>query len=115
MRFIGRTAATFASLAITLAATVILAELKGTQHGPQHLIFFYLAPTAFVAILYGSVLSMASAILATLVAAFFLYEPINSFYVSDPRELGELFWFGIVGLLGAKSMAALLRSPQKPF
>jgi len=42
-------------------------------------VFFYLAPTAFVAILYGSVLSMLCAIAATLAAAFFLYDPMYSF------------------------------------
>jgi K+-sensing histidine kinase KdpD len=114
MRLIGRTAPILASLAIIFAATLILSRFKVVQHSPQHLVFFYLAPTAFVAIIYGSVLSMLSAILATLVAAFFLYDPIYSFYVSDPREIGELILFAIVGLLGAKSVAALMRSPEKP-
>jgi len=114
MRLVGRTAPILVSLAIILAVTVILSRLRITQHGPQHLVFFYLAPTAFVAIFYGSVASMLCAVAATLVAAFFLYDPIYSFYVSDPREVGELILFAIVGLLGAKSMAALMRSPQKP-
>jgi len=114
MRLVGRTAPILVSLAIILAVTVVLSRLKIGQPGPQHLVFFYLTPTALVAILYGSVLSMLCAIAATLVAAFFLYDPVYSFYVSDPREVGELVLFAIVGLLGAKSMAALMRSPQKP-
>ena len=114
MRFCGRTAPIFVSLMIIAAMTAILSRLKLAEHGSQHLVFFYLAPTALVAILYGSVLSMLCAIAATLVAAFFLYDPIYSFYVSDPREVGELILFALVGLLGAKSMAALMRSPQKP-
>jgi K+-sensing histidine kinase KdpD len=99
---------------IITAMTAILSRLKVTEHSPQHLVFFYLAPTALVAILYGSVLSMLCAIAATLVAAFFLYDPIYSFYVSDPREVGELILFALVGLLGAKSIASVMRSPQKP-
>ena len=114
MRLVGRTAPTLVSLVIILAVTIVLSRLKVGQHAPQHLVFFYLAPTAFVAMLYGNVLSMLCAIAATLVAAFFLYDPMYSFYVSDPREVGELILFAIVGLLGAKSMAALMRSPQKP-
>jgi hypothetical protein len=55
-----------------------------------------------VAIVYGSVLWMLSAILATLVAAFFLYDPIYSLYVSDTREVGELIVFALTGLIGAK-------------
>ena len=102
------------SLAIILAVTLVLFYVKDTQQNPQHLIFFYLLPNAFVAMIYGSVLSMFFAIVATLVANFFLYDPIYSFYVSDPREVGELILFAGIGLLGAKCIAELMRSPEKP-
>jgi K+-sensing histidine kinase KdpD len=78
------------SLAIIFAVTAVLFYLNDINGGAQHLIFFYLLPTALVAIVYGSVLSMFCAIVATLLAAFFLYDPIYSFYVADPREVGEL-------------------------
>jgi K+-sensing histidine kinase KdpD len=48
---------------------------------------------------------MVSAIVATLAAAFFLYDPIFSFYVSDPREAGELIFFAVTALIGAKCTA----------
>jgi K+-sensing histidine kinase KdpD len=79
----------------------------------QHLIFSYLLPTAFVAMIYGSVLSMLCAVAATLIAAFFLYAPIYSLYVSGPREFGELILFAVIGLLGAKCIAELRRPPEK--
>jgi hypothetical protein len=81
------------------------------QH--HHLVFYYLFPTALVAMLYGSVLSMFSAIIATLIAAFFLYDPIYSLYVSDSREVGELIVFAVTALIGPKCIAELRRSPEK--
>jgi len=102
------------SLVIILAVTAVLFCFKRTHHGPHHhLVFFYLVPTAFVAIVYGSVLSMLCAIIATLVAAFFLYDPIYSLYVSDTREVGELIVFALTGLIGAKCMATLAHSPEQ--
>jgi K+-sensing histidine kinase KdpD len=75
----------YSVVAIILAVTTVLFYFN--QYGPHHhLVFFYLLPTAFVAIVYGSVLSMLCAIMATLVAAFFLYDPIYSLYVSDARR-----------------------------
>ena len=85
------------SLAIIGIVTAVLFYLKDPHEGAQHLVFFYLFPTALVAMIYGSVISMLCAIAATLIAAFFLYSPIYSFYVSDPREVGELILFAVMG------------------
>jgi two-component system, OmpR family, sensor histidine kinase KdpD len=101
------------SLAIIFAVTVVLFYFKEHFSGAQHLIFFYLMPTTFVAIIYGSVLAMFCAIVATLVATFFFYAPIYSFYVSDPREVGELILFALMGLIGAKCIAELRRPPER--
>ena len=101
------------SLAIILAVTAVLFYFNTARHH-HHLVFFYLFPTALVAMIYGSVLSMLCAIVATLLATFFLYDPIYSFYVSDLREVGELILFASVGLIGAKCMAELTRPPEKP-
>ena len=102
-----------ASLAIILVVTAVLFYFKNAQQ-QYHLIFFYLFPTALVAMIYGSVLSMICATFATLVAAFLLYDPIYSLYVSDPRDVGELILFAVTGLIGAKCIAELTRSPEKP-
>ena len=101
------------SLAIIFAVTAILFYLNDIHGGAQHLIFFYLLPTALVAIIYGSVLSMFCAIVATVLAAFFLYDPIYSFYVADPREVGELILFAVMGLIGAKCIAVLRRPAEQ--
>jgi len=81
--------------------------------GPQHLVFFYLLPTALIAVLYGSLPAMLCAIVAPLCAAYFLYDPLFSFYVANRLELGELFCFAVLALIGAKCTADLLRPAAK--
>ena len=50
------------SLAIIAAVTAVLFCFKDVDpRTDQHLVFFYLLPTAFVAVLYGSVVSMLCA------------------------------------------------------
>jgi K+-sensing histidine kinase KdpD len=114
MRLLKKTAPISVSLAIVVAVTAVLFYFKDGREGGQHLVFFYLLPTAFVAILYGSVVSMLCAIAATFTAAFFLYDPIFSFYVSDPREVGELIFFAGTALIGAKCTADVTHQPEKP-
>src|SRR6516225_6264278 len=104
MRLLKRTAPIAVSVMIILTITSVLFYFKEAQHH-HHLVFLYLFPTALVAMIYGSVLSMLSAIFATLLAAFFLYDPIYSLYVSDPRAVGELILFAAIGLLGAKCIS----------
>jgi len=77
--------------------------------GPQHLVFFYLLPIALVATLYGSLLAILYGIAATLCAAFFLYDPLYSFYVTSPLDVGELVCFVGLSLIGAKCAADLLQ------
>jgi K+-sensing histidine kinase KdpD len=101
-------------LLIIIAVTEVLYFFKDVAHA-RHLVFFYLLPTAFVAMLYGSVLSMICAIDATLVADFFLYDPGYTLYVSDARAAGELFLFALTALIGAKCTAELARQAEKTF
>ena len=65
--------------------------------------------------LYGSVLSMIFAIDATLVADFLFYNPDYSFYVTEPRQAGELFLFALTALIGAKCTAELAGQPANHF
>jgi K+-sensing histidine kinase KdpD len=96
-------------LAVVSAVTAVLWVVKLESVGPQHLVFFYLLPTALIAVLYGSLPAMMGAIAATLCAAYFLYDPLYSFSVANPQELGELFCFAGLALIGAKCTADLLR------
>src|SRR5215469_4174708 len=115
MRWSKKVAPISLSLAIIAAVTAALFYFKDDDPSTdQHLIFFYLLPTAFIAILYGSVVSMLCAIAATFAAAFFLYDPIFSFYVSNPRDVGELMFFAGTALIGAKCTADITQRLEKP-
>jgi K+-sensing histidine kinase KdpD len=97
------------AFAVVSVVTAVLWLVKLEAVGPQHLVFFYLLPTAVVAVLYGSRPAMLCALAATAFAAFFLYEPLYSFEVSKPVEWGELLCFAGLALIGAKCTADLLR------
>lgn len=97
------------AFAVVTLVTAVLWLVRHEAVGPQHLVFFYLLPTALVAVLFGARAAMLCAVAATIAAAFFLYEPIYSFYVSKPVELGELICFAGLALIGAKCTADLLR------
>jgi K+-sensing histidine kinase KdpD len=99
---------------IIIAVTDVGYFFKDVAHA-RHLVFFYLLPTAFVAMLYGSVLSMIFAIDATFISDLFLYDPTYGFYLSDPRQAGELLVFAITALIGAKCTAELAGQPEKHF
>ena len=99
------------ALAVVSAVTAVLWVVRLESVGPQHLVFFYLLPTALIAVLYGSLPAMLCAIAATICAAYFLYDPLYSFSVANPLELGELFCFAGLALIGAKCTADLLRPP----
>jgi K+-sensing histidine kinase KdpD len=109
MRIVKAAVPVAVTLAITLAVTAILWVVKIESIGPKHLVFFYLLPTTLVAVLYGSLPAMLCAVGATFCAAYFLYDPLYSFSVANPLELGELFCFAAVALIGAKCTADLLR------
>jgi K+-sensing histidine kinase KdpD len=104
------TTATSVSLAVLIAVTASLwwvrLALPGVEHHP---VFFYLVPTAVVALFFGVIEGALFAAAAFVCSAFFLYDPIYSFRVSDPHALGELFWFLTIALLGVKCVAALRR------
>jgi K+-sensing histidine kinase KdpD len=95
--------------AVVSVVTAVLWFIRISAVGPQHLVFFYLLPIALVATLYGSLLAMLYGIAATLCAAFFLYDPLYSFYVASPLDVGELVCFVGLALIGAKCAADLLQ------
>ena len=79
----------------------------------NHPVFFYLLPTALLAVLYGVIEGALFAVDAFICSAFLPYDPIYSFYVSSTRALGELFWFLIVALIGVKCVVELRHYSEK--
>jgi K+-sensing histidine kinase KdpD len=96
-------------LGVVSAVTAVLWFIRISAVGPQHLVFFYLLPIALIATLYGSLAAVLYGIAATLCAAFFLYDPLYSFYVTSPLDVGELVCFVGLALIGAKCAADLLQ------
>jgi len=103
-------AVTFAGVA---AVTAILLYFKLAGVGPHHPIFFYLLPIALVAILFGSLPATLFAVAATLCSAYFLYDPIYSFQIANPRELGDLVCFAVLAMMAVKCTFELLRPVAK--
>jgi len=101
---------TFAAVA---AVTTILLYFKLAGVGPHHPIFLYLLPIALVAILFGSLPATLFAVAATLCSAYFLYDPIYSFQIANPRELGDLVCFTVLALMAVKCTFELLRPIAK--
>ena len=98
-----------AALAAASLATAVLWLVRQRLSGEPHLVFFYLLPMVLMAILYGIPSAIVCVAAASVCATFFLYDPIYSFYVSDPLDLGELICFAGLALIGAKCTADLLR------
>jgi K+-sensing histidine kinase KdpD len=110
MRNVKRLLPFAASLLMILMVTALLWRLK-IAFSPRHLVFYYLLPTAFVAVFFGSVPAVLSSTAAALCAAYFLYDPTFSFYISDRLEIGEMVCFAVLALLGSKCASDAVRPP----
>ena len=109
MRLVKAALPVVVALALTSVVTAVLWLVKLEAAGQQHLVFYYLLPTALVAVLYGTRMAVFCAIAGTVCAAFFLYDPLYSIYVAKPVEMGELLCFAGLALIGSKCTADLMR------
>jgi K+-sensing histidine kinase KdpD len=85
-----------ATTLVALTTAVLLAIYLALQ--AEHLIFGYLIPTTFVAVRYGSVPAIVTAVASDLCAAYFLYPPDFSIYIADPLQVAELSFFSLMVL-----------------
>jgi K+-sensing histidine kinase KdpD len=99
------------SLAAVCLVTAVLWYLKVARDGLHHPVFFYLLPIALLAILYGSLPAIICIFAATICSAYFLYDPVYSFHVSNSLEIGDLICFVVLALIGVKCTRELLRPP----
>ena len=114
IKFLEWATATAVSLATLIVVTVILWWVKLALPGAiSHPVFFYLVPTALLAMFYGIIEGALFAVAAFICSAFLLYDPIYSFRVSDERALGELFWFLMTAVVGVKCVAEIHRHSDK--
>jgi K+-sensing histidine kinase KdpD len=113
MRFVKGAVPFAVTLVVVAAVTAILLYFKLAGVGPHHPVFFYLLPIALIAFLFGGVPATLFALTAIFCGAFFLYDPIYSFHVSNPLEYGDLICFTVLALMAVKCTVELLR-PVKP-
>jgi K+-sensing histidine kinase KdpD len=101
------------ALAVVSVVTAVLWHVKLAGVGPYHPVFFYLLPIALIAMVFGSLPAILCTIMATLCAAFFLYDPIYSFTLANTLEWGDLVCFAVVALIGVKCTVELSRPVAK--
>lgn len=113
MRTMTRAIPAAVSLMVVGLVTAILWYIKRAGLGPLHPVFFYLLPIALLTIFYGRLAAVLGASLATVCSAYFLYDPVYSFRVTNRLEVGDLVCFGVLALMGVYCTGALLRPPAK--
>jgi K+-sensing histidine kinase KdpD len=109
MRFLKGAAPFAVTLIVGAVVTATLLYFKLAGVGPHHPVFFYLLPIALVAIMFGSAPATMFAVTAIPCGAFFLYDPVYSFRITNPLELGDLICFSMLALIGVKCTVELFR------
>ena len=94
------------SFGLIAATTTILLGFDFALE-PQHLIFGYLVPVAYIAIRYGSAAAMASLVVSNVFAAYFLYPPRFSLYIANPLHVAELSFFFLVAVAASQFIGGL--------
>jgi K+-sensing histidine kinase KdpD len=98
--------------AVLLALTTAFVWMIDEPLQHDHLIFIYLAPTALISILYGSISAMCVAIVSTFAAAYLLYAPRFSFMVASPLDLLELILFSLLALLASQVVSGFAKDNE---
>jgi K+-sensing histidine kinase KdpD len=114
MRILRRATPAAVSLGVVCLMTAVLWYLKMTGGGPRHPIFVYLLPIAVLAMFYGSLAALTCACEAMACAAYFLYDPIDSFAIASRLEVGDFVVFAVLAAIGVKCTRELLRPSAKP-
>jgi len=113
MRMMTRAIHVAVSLAVVSLVTAILWYFKRAGAEPLHPVFFYLLPVALLTMFCGRLPALLCASLSTACSAFFLYDPVYSFQVTNRLEVGDLVCFGVLALIGVHCTGELLRPPAK--
>jgi K+-sensing histidine kinase KdpD len=113
MRMLKRVMPVAISLVVVALVTAILWSLKLAGAGLHHPVFFYLLPIALLAMFYGSAPALLCASVATVCAAYFLYDPLYSFQMASRLEVGDLICFAVLAVIGVKCIVELVRPRAK--
>ena len=94
------------AFAAVLLATFVLLAID-SYLAPDHLVLGYLLPTIVIAMHYGSTLAVLTSFASGIAAAYFLFPPKLSFYISDPLNIAELGFFLLLAVIASKAVAVL--------
>jgi two-component system sensor histidine kinase KdpD len=97
---------------VLVALTTLSLTLFEVRPAPDHLIFIYFTPTAFIAIRYGSIPAMLATLASALAGAYFLYAPLHSFMITDGLDLLELTFFGLLAILASQVVSGFAADAQ---
>jgi two-component system, OmpR family, sensor histidine kinase KdpD len=100
------------TLAAVLATTVLLLAADA-QLAAEHLVLGYLLPTIVIAVYYGSTFAVLTSFVSGLTAAYFLFPPKLSFYISDTTHIAELGFFLLLAIVASKAVAVLMDQPRR--
>src|ERR1700675_623009 len=82
-------------VAITTIVIYGLIAVSGLKHGA----IIYLIPVTFAATRWGLAPALVAAVVGSLCAEYFFYEPTFSFAVSDPQEVVDLILYIVVAVV----------------
>ena len=111
MWFATRALRVAASLAIVAAVTAILWRIK-VAVGHQF-VYFYLFPVIWIRILFSDALAALCAVIASVLANYFLQDPLYSLYNNNPLEYGDLVCFVVLALFAIKCVFSDPLMPPK--
>ena len=75
----------------------------------DHLIFFYLLPITGIAMYFSSTPAVVALITSVIGTAYFLFPPIFSFRIDEPKQIVELLLFSVFAFIAAKASSQLMR------
>jgi K+-sensing histidine kinase KdpD len=113
MWFANRALPVAVSLAIVAAVTAVLWRIRVTFGGSHQFVYFYLFPVILIRILFSDALAALCAAIASLLANYFLQDPLYSLYNADPLDYGDLIGFLILSLLAIKCVFSEPLMPQR--
>jgi len=97
----------FVANILLVAATTLIVFAATALLDARYLIALYLVPVVFAMLRFGFTQSLVVVLLSVFAAAFFIYEPLYSFWIADPEEFVELVIFGILALVIAYLVTVL--------
>jgi K+-sensing histidine kinase KdpD len=101
------------SLALIMAVTAILWQMKLSAAHASALIYLYLVPLVLISGLYNGRTAILCTAVAMVCANYFLQEPMYSFSVDNRLDYGDLFCFALLAAITIKCVRVLMRPRAK--